>query len=213
MLAKYIDQTALRPFLNKNDLQAFLDDAKISNYASVCLPPYLVPDAYAFLKNTEVKVCTVIGFPLGYNTTETKLAEAKQCITEGATEIDIVINISAFKSGQHDYVKSEIQQLTELAHSNKSIIKVIIETAYLTDDEVKKICEICASVNVDFVKTSTGFAPEGAKLETIKLMRKELPSTIQIKASGGITTKEQALEFIEAGATRIGTSSGNKIVN
>jgi deoxyribose-phosphate aldolase len=211
-LAKYIDQTALRPFFNKKEFAVFIEDAKKNNYASVCIPPYLVPDATKALIGTGVKVCTVIGFPLGYSDLQTKIAESLAAISNGASEIDVVINMSAFKSGMYDYVADELTQLSTLAHNEGTIIKVIIETAYLTDEEIREICRICADAKVDFVKTSTGFAPEGAKIETVKLMRNVLPADIRIKASGGITTKEQALEFIAAGATRIGTSSGNKII-
>lgn len=211
-LSKYIDQTALRPFLSKQEFEAFIEEAKKHDFASVCIPPYMVPGAAKLLANTDIKVCTVIGFPLGYNCIHTKIEEALAAISNGAAEIDIVINISAFKSGMYDYVADEIMQLTTLAHNQNAVIKVIIETAYLTEEEIKKICAICADAKVDYVKTSTGFAPEGAKLETVKLMRNVLPATIKIKASGGISTKEQALQFIEAGAMRIGTSSGNKII-
>ncbi len=212
MLANYIDQTALRPFFKKEEFYDFLEDARKHKFASVCIPPYLVEEAAQRLEGSGVLVCTVVGFPLGYNLLHTKLSEAMAALAQGAKELDMVINISAFKSGQFDYVQEEIRQLAVLCHNDGAILKVIIETAYLTDQETVKACALCAEAGADFVKTSTGFAPEGAVLERIKLMRQALPEHIKIKASGGISTYAQAKAFIEAGADRIGTSSGSKIV-
>jgi deoxyribose-phosphate aldolase len=212
MLANHIDQTALRPFLKKEEFYAFLEDAKTNKFATVCIPPYLVEEAVARLEGSGVLVCTVIGFPLGYNLLHTKISEAIAALSQGAKELDMVINISAFKSGEYEYVQEEIRQLAVLCHREGAILKVIIETAYLTDQETVKACALCAEAGADFVKTSTGFAPEGAVVERIKLMRASLPEHIKIKASGGISTYAQAMAFIEAGADRIGTSSGSKLV-
>ncbi|SDK62616.1 deoxyribose-phosphate aldolase [Catalinimonas alkaloidigena] len=206
-LASYIDYTALRPFLEQQAFQTHLQEARHHAFASVCIPPYLVPQAAEYLAGTSVKVGTVVGFPLGYISLHEKLSELIRLIDDGADELDFVMNISAFKSQQYDYVRTEIQQLTTVAHQARRVVKCILETAYLDEDEVKRACDLCAEARVDFVKTSTGFAPEGAHIRTVYQMRRWLPDTVGVKASGGIRTYEQAMAFLEAGATRIGTSA------
>ena len=158
-----------------------------------------------------IVLVTVAGFPLGYNMTETKLDEIKRAIDNGANEVDVVWNISSFKTGI-PWTKIEIAKCSKLTHDYQRLLKVIIETAYLSTDEIIEACKMCADAGVDFVKTSTGFAPSGAQVEHVALMRKVLPVEVGIKASGGIKTREQAIAMIEAGADRIGTSSGIKIV-
>ena len=160
----------------------------------------------------RIEIATVIGFPLGYSTTQTKIVEAENALADGATELDVVMNISQFKSMAYLSIREEIRQLVAIAHKNNAIIKVIIETAYLDSFDLYTACEICAESGVDFVKTSTGFAPAGADLETVRKMRSILPAEIKIKASGGIRSYEQAISFIEAGAERIGTSAGVLLV-
>ena len=206
-LAAHIDYTALRPFLDTQAFEAHLQEARQHGFASVCIPPYLVPQAADHLADSEVKVGTVVGFPLGYNALQEKLSELIRLIGDGADELDFVMNLSAFKSRQYAYVQKEIEQLTAVAHQAGRVVKCILETAYLEEDEVEYACDLCAAAKVDFVKTSTGFAPEGAQIRTVYQMRRWLPDTIGIKASGGIRTYEQALAFLEAGATRIGTSA------
>ena len=155
----------------------------------------------------EVAVVTVVGFPLGYNMTETKIEEIKRAIGNGANEIDVVLNLTSFKSGL-PWTKIEIAKCAAACHSSQSLLKVIIETAYLSDREIIEACKLCADAGADFVKTSTGFAVAGATIESVKLIRSSLPASVGVKASGGIKTREQALLFVAAGASRIGTSSG-----
>jgi deoxyribose-phosphate aldolase len=159
----------------------------------------------------KILLVTVAGFPLGYNMTETKLDEIRRAIDNGADEIDLVWNITSFKTGI-PWTKIEVAKCSKLAHDHQKLLKVILETAYLSDSEIEKACKLCADAGVDFVKTSTGFAPAGATIEHVALMKKNLPPTVGIKASGGIKTAQQALAMIEAGASRIGTSSGVTIL-
>jgi deoxyribose-phosphate aldolase len=174
-------------------------------FYSVCVPPYAVKECKGFLENSGVKITTVIGFPLGYNSTETKVFETEKAISDGADEIDAVINVSAFKSGKSDYVLKELKELRKAA--GERILKIIIETCYLTKEEIVKVCGLVSESGADFVKTSTGFGTGGAKTEDIALIKKSVPENVKIKASGGIKTLEHALELIKAGASRIGTSS------
>lgn len=211
-LASYIDHTLLKPDATQAQMQQLVNEAQENKFAAVCVPPCYVKMAHAGLEDTGVQVATVVGFPLGYSLTDVKFFEAHKALSQGATEIDMVMSISAFKSGHYDEVQEEIEQMVTLCQFKGAILKVIIETAVLTDKEIIKICKICADANVHYVKTSTGFSSRGASLEDIQLMRANLPETIKIKASGGIKTKAFALQLIEAGADRIGTSSGVELI-
>ncbi|MGZ5303408.1 MAG: deoxyribose-phosphate aldolase, partial [Bacteroidia bacterium] len=162
---------------------------------------------------SKVKIATVAGFPLGYSTTEAKAAETKKALADGADEVDMVINIAAVKSGDWDYVRNDIETLSHICHSRKMLLKVIFETALLTDEEIVKLCLICADIKVDFVKTSTGFSTAGATVYHVELMRKNLPDEVKIKAAGGIKSNGFAEELIAAGADRLGTSSSIQIVS
>jgi deoxyribose-phosphate aldolase len=212
-IASKIDHTLLKADCTQNDIINLCKEAIENNFYSVCVPPSYVKLASEVLSETEVKVCTVIGFPLGYQTTGNKLFEADEAIAAGATEVDMVVNISAFKSGNMPVITNEINRMTLMVQQKKALLKVIIETAYLNREEIKSLCEICAKAKVDFVKTSTGYAERGATVEDVVFMRSILPPSVSIKASGGIKTKEDAVKLLEAGAERLGTSSGVKIIN
>ena len=209
-IAKYIDHTILKPIAQRKDIEKLCKEAKEYNFASVCVNPCWVSYASQLLKGSDVKVCTVIGFPLGANDSKVKAFEAKTAIEQGASEVDMVINIGALKAGEYDIVKQDIESVRKA--SAGKILKVIIETSYLTDEEKQKVCEICAEVGADFVKTSTGFSESGATAHDVALMAAAAGSKVKVKASGGIRTREDALKMIEAGASRLGTSSGIKIV-
>ncbi len=209
---RFIEHTNLKPTLTGRDVDQLIREAKQHQLLGICVPPFWVKRAKREIGDAETQLVTVIGFPLGYNMTETKIEEMKLAIRDGADELDLVINSSAFKEGMN-WPKIEIAKCSKLAHDEYKILKVIIETAYLNDDEIKGLCRICADAGVDYVKTSTGFAPEGAKVEHIQLMRSELPSNVGIKASGGIKTFDQAVALINDGADRIGTSTGIDIAN
>ncbi len=210
-IAKYIDHTNLKPNAKKEDIQKLCEEAKQYGFASVCIHPFYIPLAKQLLAGTEVKVCTVIGFPLGANSGETKLTETKLAIQEGAQEIDMVINVGALVDGLYEYVRNEIEQIKNMC-GNK-ILKVIIETSYLTNEQKIKVCELCVKANADYVKTSTGFSDKGATIEDVKLMKANIKKEMKVKASAGIRTYEDAVKMIEAGASRIGTSAGVKIVS
>lgn len=205
-LNRHIEHTILSPTLTIAEIDRVVDEARRYNFFGVCVPPFWVERARREAGKDPITIVTVAGFPLGYNLTETKLDEIRRAIDKGAQEVDVVWNISAFKTGM-PWTKIEIAKCAKACHDQHTILKVIIETAYLSVDEVKQACALCADAGADFVKTSTGFAPSGARLEHIQLMRDCLPAQVGIKASGGIKTREQALELIEAGADRIGTSS------
>ena len=208
---KLIDHTSLKPNTNKESILKLIAEAKTYDFASVCVNPCWVALAHQELKNTDVKVCTVIGFPLGANTTEVKVFETKDAIEKGAQEIDMVINIAMLKDKEYDYVENEIHQIVEAA-KDKAIVKVIIETCLLTDEEKIKACELSQKAGADFVKTSTGFSTGGATVHDIALMRKTVGAEMGVKASGGVHTHEEALAMVEAGATRIGASAGVKLL-
>jgi deoxyribose-phosphate aldolase len=212
-ISEYIDHTLLKPTATEMDFRKLCEEIYQNNFYSACVPPFYVSFVKELLEYSNAKVCTVIGFPLGYHSTETKITEAQKALSDGANELDFVMNINAFKSMAYETVKQEIKTLTEIAHEKSAILKVIIETAYLDNFDIRIACEICEEAGADFVKTSTGFASKGADIEQVRLMSEVLPSNIQIKASGGIQTYEQAMAFIEAGATRLGTSSGVAIVS
>lgn len=208
---KLIDHTALKPNTNKESILKLIAEAKTYDFASVCVNPCWVALAHQELKNTDVKVCTVIGFPLGANTTEVKVFETKDAIEKGAQEIDMVINIAMLKDKEYDYVENEFHQIVEAA-KDKAIVKVIIETCLLTDEEKIKACELSQKAGADFVKTSTGFSTGGATVHDIALMRKTVGAEMGVKASGGVHTHEEALAMVKAGATRIGASAGVKLL-
>ena len=208
-LNKYIDHTLLRADATKEDIIRLCEEAKKYHFALVCINPYFVPLAVEQLKDTYIEICTVIGFPLGSTTTTAKEFEAIEAVTAGATEIDMVINIAALKNREIDYVKKEIETVRDAIDGK--VLKVIIETCYLTKEEIKIMTEICNETFVNFIKTSTGFG-EGAKVEDIKIINQFKNELLEIAASGGINTFEQANQFIELGVTRIGTSNGIEIM-
>lgn len=210
-IEKYIEQTVLRAQTVDADIENLVKEAKEYGFVGVCVPPFWVKKAKREIEDADIQLVSVVGFPLGYNLTETKVFETEQLIKLGADEIDVVWSLTAFKAGMN-WPKLELAKLSQVCHDQDRILKVILETAYLSDSEIIHACEICADAGVDYVKTSTGFAPEGAKENHIRLMRKHLPSNVGIKASGGIKTLEQALGLVQAGADRIGTSSGVQIV-
>lgn len=210
-LAPYIEHTNLRPTLTIGDIDKLVEEAKQSNFLGVCVPPFWVKRARREIGKEKIILVTVAGFPMGYNMTETKLDEIQRGIDNGADEIDVVWNLSSFKTGL-PWTKIEIAKCSALAHNHNRQLKVIIETAYLSVLEIEQACKICVDAGADFVKTSTGFAPAGATIEHIVLMKKVLPDHVGIKASGGIKTYEQAVGMIQAGADRIGTSAGISIL-
>lgn len=211
-VAKMIDHTLLKADATKDQIEKICAEAKEYNFASVCVNPAWVKLSSDLLNGTEVKVCTVIGFPLGASTPETKAYETKNAIENGATEVDMVINIGALKGGDNELVERDIRAVVDAA-KGKALTKVIIETCLLTEEEKVRACELSVKAGADFVKTSTGFSTGGATAEDIALMRKTVGPEIGVKASGGVRSAEDAQKMIDAGATRIGTSSGAAIVN
>lgn len=209
-LAKMIDHTLLRADATRNELTKLTEEAKQYQFASVCVNPGWVSYAAEQLKGTGVDICTVIGFPLGASTSETKTFETKDAIAKGATEVDMVINIGALKDGNDDAVEQDIRAVVEAAAG--TLVKVIIETCLLTDDEKVRACQAAVRAGANFVKTSTGFSTGGATPEDIALMRRTVGPDIGVKASGGVRSLEDMQKMIEAGATRIGASSGVKIM-
>lgn len=209
-LNKYIDHTLLKPDASQEQIATLIEEAKKYDFASVCVNPTWVSFSAQALKGTDVKVCTVIGFPLGANTPELKAFETSDAIRNGAKEIDMVINIGALKSQNFDLVERDIRAVVEAAKG--TLVKVIIETCLLTDDEKVKACQIAQKAGADFVKTSTGFSTGGATVADVALMRKTVGPDMGVKASGGARSYEDALAFIKAGATRIGASSGVAIM-
>ncbi len=207
-LAPYIEHTNLKADCTAADILSLCKEAEAYGFCGVCVPPYFVQLAKKTIKNPDIKIITVVGFPFGYGAVSSKVEETKKAINSGANEVDMVVNISAFKSGDLTAVQNDIQSVVTACHLQNKKIKVILETAYLSAEEIKILCKICADCEVDFVKTSTGFAPEGATVEKVKLLRKHLPQKIQIKASGGIKNKAFAMELLAAGANRIGSSAG-----
>nr|WP_174269861.1 deoxyribose-phosphate aldolase [Bacillus methanolicus] len=210
-IAGMIDHTLLKADATKEQIRKLCEEAKEYKFASVCVNPGWVRFAGELLKGSGVNVVTVIGFPLGATTLETKVFEAKNAIENGAAEIDMVINIGALKSGDNDFVEKEIRAVVD-AVKGKALTKVIIETCLLTDEEKVRACELAVKAGADYVKTSTGFSTGGATVEDVKLMRKTVGPDIGVKASGGVRSAEDAKNMIEAGASRIGASSGVSIV-
>ena len=211
-LASKIDHTILKADTSKEEITKLCDEAKQYGFAAVCVPPYWVRECKNQLRDSKVKIATVVGFPMGYSATPAKVEESRRAIDEGATEIDMVLNIIALKAGDYNYLKNELTSAGTIVQLRGGKLKVILETGLLTKDEIIKACELCSKLSVDYVKTSTGYIDKGATVEDIKLLRAHLPKNIKIKASGGVRDKATALAMIEAGADRIGTSSGVKIV-
>lgn len=209
-LNKYIDHTLLKPDTTASMIDQLCLEAKEHDFASVCVNPYWVKRSAELLTGTDVKVCTVIGFPLGASTPEVKASETRDAIANGATEVDMVLNVGALKSGDLDTVKQDVAAVKQAA--GDILLKVILETGLLTDEEKETASRLCVEAGADYVKTSTGFGPGGATVEDIALMRKTVGEQVGVKASGGVRDREAALAMIEAGASRIGTSSGVSIV-
>jgi deoxyribose-phosphate aldolase len=209
-MASMIDHTILKAGATKEQIVEICSQAKEYNFASVCVSPCFVKLAAKELKDSKVKVCTVIGFPLGANSTQVKAFEAKKAVEEGAHEVDMVIQVGALKEGDFKYVQNDISEVVKA--SEGAHIKVIIETCYLTDEEKIKTCEIAKKAGANFVKTSTGFGTGGATASDIELMRKTVGDELGVKASGGVRSLQEALVMIKAGANRIGTSSGVSIL-
>ena len=209
-LNKYIDHTILKATASNADLQKLCEEAIEHEFYSVCVNGCYVVDAKHLLQGTGVKVAAVVGFPLGAMTTASKVFEAKEAIENGASEIDMVINVAKLKDGEFDYVENEIRLIKEAIGDN--ILKVIIETCYLTDEEKVKACELSLVAKADFVKTSTGFGTGGATYEDVKLMKSVVGDNAKVKASGGVRDKETAQKYVDLGAERLGTSSGIEIV-
>jgi deoxyribose-phosphate aldolase len=211
-VAALIDHTLLRPDATRDDIVKICREAREYNFASVCINPYWVPLAAAELAGSQVKVCTVVGFPLGATSTEAKVAETEAALRVGAQEIDMVQNIGALRSGDHDAVKSDIAAVVEVAHRAGAIVKVILETALLDDNQKMKASILAKLAGADFVKTSTGFGPSGATTHDVELMRRAVGPEMGVKASGGIRTLDDLKKMVAAGATRIGASASVKIV-
>ena len=207
---KFIDHTILKATATKEDVKELCDEAKKYGFYSVCVNGANVEYAFSQVKDSDVKVAAVVGFPLGAMATDVKVFEAKKAIEDGASEIDMVINVGALKDKNYDFVENEIRKIKEAIGNN--ILKVIIETCYLTDEEKVKACKLSVNANADFVKTSTGFGTGGATFKDVELMKKTVGDKAQVKASGGVKDFETAKKYIELGATRLGTSSGIAIV-
>ena len=208
----YIDHTLLKPTTIISEIQQLCNEASGYSFAAVCVPPPVVTNAVKLLSGTSVKTATVIGFPFGYSNVHAKKAEILQAIKDEAHEFDMVINLVALKNNAWKYLESEIQSVLEIIRANDKVIKVIIESGILTNEEILKCCDIYGNAGVDFVKTSTGYAEKGATVEAVKLMRSHLPTNVRIKASGGIRTFAFAQELIDAGADRLGCSASVAIV-
>ena len=211
-IAKYIDHTNLKAYASEEDIIKLCDEARRYNFYAVCVNPYRVKLAKEQLQGTNIKVATVIGFPLGATPTEVKVFEAKKALEDGTDEVDMVLNIGALKDKDYKYVRNDIAEVVRIAHEKGAIVKVIIETCYLSDNEKEIACKLAMEAGADFVKTSTGFGTGGATVKDVKLMRKVVGDKLGVKAAGGIRTYEEALAMINAGANRIGTSSGVKII-
>lgn len=211
-LNRYLESTMLRATMTDKDVSKLLTEAITDQFVGVCVPSFWVRKAKRELRDEDIRVVTVIGFPFGFEDTATKIAQTVEAIKQGADELDLVWSQTAFHSGMN-WPKIEIAQISKICHSEERVLKVIIETAYLSPEQIREACLICQDAGADFVKTSTGYAPSGAKLEDIRLMREILSSAVGIKASGGIKTLDFALELISAGADRIGTSAAKALMD
>ena len=207
---KMIDHTVLKADTPLETVKRICDEAMEYGFASVCINPCHVAYCADYLKDSDVNVCTVIGFPLGANTSATKAFETKDAIANGADEIDMVMNIGALKDKNYDLVRDDVKAVVDAA--NGTLIKVILETCLLTEDEIKKACELCVEAKADFVKTSTGFSTRGATIEDVKIMKAAVQGKAKVKAAGGVRTHEDMVKIVEAGADRIGTSAGCSLV-
>jgi len=212
-LNKYIDHTILKPTCLVADIEKLCAEAKQYDFAAVCVPPNFVKLAKEKLEGSTVQVATVIGFPFGYSATEAKIAEIILAMVDGADELDVVANIAAIKNGDWSAIADEINHIMPIIRSKNKVVKIIIESGVLTDDEIIKCCDIYGIAGIDYLKTSTGYAEKGASVEAVKLFRKHLPDQVQIKASGGIRDYATAKLMIDAGASRIGCSAGVAIVS
>jgi deoxyribose-phosphate aldolase len=212
-LASRIDHTLLKADASEKEIKKLCAEAKEYGFAAVCVPPYFVRKCKIWLKDTQVKVVTVVGFPLGFSHTPAKVEEARRAIDEGADEIDMVINIIALKAGDWNYLKNELTSAATIIQLRGGKLKVILETGLLTKEDITKACELCADLAVDYVKTSTGTITPGATVEVVELLRSLLPKSIKIKASGGIMDKEFALKLVAAGADRLGSSNSVNLVS
>lgn len=211
-ISSYIDHTNLKKDARLNEIEKLCKEAIKNRFASVCVPPYYIKTAAELVKDSEVKVCTVIGFPFGYCSYTAKAAEMRQAMEDGANELDVVINLAALKNQDFEYLEKEMKTIMRVAKSNFAVLKLIIETGLLTKKEIVQCCELYGGFEVDFIKTSTGFIEEGATVETVQLLRKHLPEEIQIKASGGIRNLKAAKSLLNAGATRLGCSNSLDII-
>lgn len=211
-LAPYIDHTLLKADASEKEIEQLCNEAKEYGFAAICVPPYFVRKCKQWLKDTNIKIATVVGFPLGYAHTPAKVEEARRAIDEGANEIDMVINIIALKANDINYLKNELTSAATIIQLRGGKIKVILETGLLTKEEILTACKLCADLSIDYVKTSTGFIDKGATVEDVEFLRANLPKSVKIKASGGIKTKEQAIALIKAGADRLGSSHGVALV-
>lgn len=212
-LAGMIDHTLLKPDASLSEINRLCNEAIEYGFASVCVNPSFVSECFDIVKSSNVKVCTVIGFPLGATTTQVKIFEAEEAIKNGAEEIDMVINIGRLKSNDYEYVFNDIKQLAEIAKKNLCVLKVIIETCLLSDEEKIKACILSKEAGADFVKTSTGFSSGGATARDVALMKFVVGDNLSVKASGGIRTYVDAIDMISAGASRLGASAGVKILS
>ncbi len=212
-LNKYIDHTILKPTTLLADVEKLCKEAEQNQFAAVCVPPLFVKTAKYLLQQSNVKVATVIGFPFGYSAVEAKIAEILLAIVDGADELDVVINLAALKNNDWQYLGNEINHIMQIITAKNKVIKIIIESGILTDEEIIKCCDLYGIAGVHFMKTSTGYAEVGATIAAVKLMRKHLADVIAIKASGGIRTASFAKELIEAGATRIGASASVQLIS
>jgi deoxyribose-phosphate aldolase len=212
-VAAIIDHTLLKPEATREDVARLCAEAREFKFACVCVNPFWVRLAAEALAGSEIRVCTVVGFPLGANEARTKIAEANQALSEGAKELDTVQNIGALRSGNQNFVREEICELTKIAHSQRAIIKVILETCLLTDEEKVTACQLALEAGADFVKTSTGFSTGGATVEDVALIRCTVGRDLGVKAAGGVRTLAALHQMVLAGANRIGTSSGISILH
>lgn len=211
-LNRYLESTLLKPIVTEREIDHLIGDALAEQFIGICVPPFWVKKVKRELSDSDIQVVTVIGFPFGYEMTTSKIAEAHAALEGGADELDVVWSQTAFHSGM-SWPKVELAQLAKVCHDSEKILKVILETAYLSPAQIKEACLICQDAGADFVKTSTGYAPYGARVEDVRLMRQVLPSTVGIKASGGIKTLELALALIQAGADRLGTSAAKFLMD
>ena len=209
---RHLEYTNLSPTLTARQVERMVAETKEHRFVGLCLPPFWTKKARRELGSADTQLVTVAGFPLGYQMTQTKVAEIQQALDDGANEIDLVMNVSAFKSGM-PWVKIELAKCATLVHERESLLKVIIETAYLDEAEIEEAAVVCADAGADWVKTSTGYAPAGATVAHVQLLRRILPSSVGVKASGGIKTRSQALALIEAGADRLGASAAIAIAS